>query len=61
MLAASVLFDSGLEHYRGQFFNRAMYTPIVVSSVTLAASCTGPATPTPAAPASVMGCRRSPA
>ncbi len=36
MLAASVLFDSGLEHYRGQFFNRAMYTPIVVSSVTLA-------------------------
>ncbi len=38
MLAASVLFDSGLEHYRGQFFNRAMYTPIVVSSVTLASS-----------------------
>jgi len=41
MLAASVLFDSGLEHYRGQFFNRAMYTPIVVSSVTLAASLHG--------------------
>ena len=41
MLAASVLFDSGLEHYRGQFFNRAMYTPIIVSSVTLAASLHG--------------------
>ncbi len=41
MLAASVLFDSGLEHYRGQFFNRAMYTPIIVSSVTLAASMHG--------------------
>jgi hypothetical protein len=41
MLAASVLFDSGLEHYRGQFFNRAMYTPILVSSVTLAVSLHG--------------------
>ncbi|WP_409566570.1 hypothetical protein [Methylobacterium sp. E-065] len=41
MLAASVLFDSGLEHYRGQFFNRAMYTPIVVSSITLASSLHG--------------------
>lgn len=41
MLAASVLFDSGLEHYRGQFFNRAMYTPIIVSTVTLASSLHG--------------------
>ncbi|MEH3144040.1 MAG: hypothetical protein PGN34_01480 [Methylobacterium frigidaeris] len=41
MLAASVLFDSGLEHYRGQFFNRAMYTPVIVSSVTLASSLHG--------------------
>ncbi|SDM29598.1 hypothetical protein SAMN05216360_101466 [Methylobacterium phyllostachyos] len=41
MLAASVLFDSSLEHYRGQFFNRAMYTPIVVSSITLASSLHG--------------------
>lgn len=41
MLAASVLFDSGLEHYRGQFFNRAMYTPIIVSSITLASSLHG--------------------
>ncbi|MEH3147449.1 MAG: hypothetical protein PGN34_19370 [Methylobacterium frigidaeris] len=41
MLAASVLFDSGLEHYRGQFFNRAMVTPIVVSSMTLASSLHG--------------------
>lgn len=41
MLAASVLFDSGLEHYRGQFFNRAMYTPIIASTVTLASSLHG--------------------
>ena len=41
MLAASVLLDSGLEHYRGQFFNRAMVTPIVVSSITLASSLHG--------------------
>ncbi len=60
MLAASVLFDSGLEHYRGQFFNRAMYTPIVVSSVTLAASLHGAGDTDPAAPASGTGCRRSP-
>jgi hypothetical protein len=41
MLAASVLFDSGLEHYRGQFFNRMMYTPIIVSSITFASSLHG--------------------
>ncbi|WP_244477067.1 hypothetical protein [Methylobacterium sp. Leaf117] len=41
LLAGSVLFDSSLEHYRGQFFNRAMYTPIIVSSITLASSLHG--------------------
>lgn len=43
VLAASVLFDSGMEHYRGQFFNRAMYTPLAVSSLVLAASLHGAA------------------
>ena len=32
MLAFSVLADSAIEHYRGSFHNRAMYTPLVVSS-----------------------------
>ena len=41
LLAASVLLDSGLEHYRGQYFNRAMYTPILVSSAVLASSLHG--------------------
>ena len=41
MLAASVLFDSAMEHYRGQFRNRAMYLPLVASSLTLAASLHG--------------------
>ena len=43
MLAASVLFDSGLEHYRADFFNKAMYTPLVSSSLSLAASLHGTA------------------
>lgn len=41
MLAFSVLFDSGLEHYRGDFFNRAMYAPLVASTLSLAASLHG--------------------
>lgn len=41
VLAFAVLSDSGLEHYRGMFFNRAMYVPLVVSSLTLAASAHG--------------------
>ena len=38
MLAVSVLLDSALEHYRGSFHNRAMYTPLVSSTLALAAS-----------------------
>jgi hypothetical protein len=38
MLAWSVLADSAIEHYRGSFKNRAMYTPILVSLMTLASS-----------------------
>ncbi|MGJ4942028.1 hypothetical protein ACQR1W_15745 [Bradyrhizobium sp. HKCCYLS1011] len=41
MLAASVLADSSVEHYRGSFKNRAMYTPLVVSALTLATSLHG--------------------
>ena len=41
LLAASVLFDSAIEHYRGDFHNPAMITPIATSLVTLAASIHG--------------------
>lgn len=40
-LAGSVLFDSALEHYAGSFENKAMYTPLVVSTLSLAASLHG--------------------
>ncbi|WP_426443379.1 hypothetical protein [Bradyrhizobium genosp. P] len=40
-LAASVLADSGIEHYRGSFKNRAMFTPLIVSALTLATSIHG--------------------
>jgi hypothetical protein len=45
MLSFSVLADSAVEHDRGSFRNRAMYTPLVVSSLTLAASAHGGADP----------------
>ncbi|ACL55458.1 hypothetical protein [Methylobacterium nodulans] len=41
LLATSVLLDSGLEHERGQYFNRAMVTPVLVSSAVLACSLHG--------------------
>jgi len=40
-IATSVLIDSAMEHYRGEFHNRAMWTPLVVSSLSLAASAHG--------------------
>jgi hypothetical protein len=40
-LAASVLADSSVEHYRGSFKNKAMYTPLLVSVLTLATSVHG--------------------
>ncbi|MGJ4931145.1 hypothetical protein ACQR1I_33790 [Bradyrhizobium sp. HKCCYLS2038] len=43
MLAASVLADSSIEHYRGSFKNKAMYTPLLVSALTLATSVHGTA------------------
>jgi len=40
-LAFSVLADSGTEHYRGSFRNRAMYVSLGVAALTLGASLTG--------------------
>jgi len=40
-LAASVLFDSAIEHYRGSFENKAMFTPIVTASLSVLASVHG--------------------
>jgi hypothetical protein len=37
----SVLADSAMEHYRASFFNRAMYTPLLISSLSLAVSVHG--------------------
>ena len=41
LLALSVLADSAVEHYRGSFKNKAMFTPLVVSALTLAMSAHG--------------------
>jgi hypothetical protein len=41
LLAFSVLADSAVEHYRGSFQNRAMYTPLVAATLTLGASVFG--------------------
>ncbi len=41
LLAFSVLADSAVEHYRGSFANRAMYTPLVTATLTLAGSLFG--------------------
>ena len=49
MLAASVLADSAVEHYRGSFHNRAMVTPLVTASLSLAVSVHGNADERPGA------------
>ena len=41
LLAASVLADTSIEHYPGMFHNRAMVTPLVTASLSLAASAHG--------------------
>ena len=41
VLAASVLADSAVEHYRGSFANKAMFTPLVTASISLAVSAHG--------------------
>jgi hypothetical protein len=40
-VALSVLADSAIEHYRGSFENRAMYTPLITASLSLLASTHG--------------------
>ncbi|HUZ67270.1 MAG TPA: hypothetical protein VMU56_06360 [Beijerinckiaceae bacterium] len=49
LLAASVLADSAVEHYRGSFANKAMYTPLVASALTIAVSLHGTADARPSA------------
>ncbi len=46
LLAASVLSDSALEHYRGDFENPGMFAPLASAAVALA--CAMRATPSPA-------------
>jgi hypothetical protein len=41
LLSLSVLADSGVEHYRGMFHNKAMYVPLAVAAATLATSLHG--------------------
>ena len=43
LLAVSVLLDSAVEHYRGSFRNRAMFTPLAVSAMALGVSAHGTA------------------
>nr|WP_246332020.1 hypothetical protein [Sphingomonas chungangi] len=40
-IAASVLVDSAMEHYRGDFRNKAMWTPIVTSALSIGVSVHG--------------------
>lgn len=47
LLALAVAADSALEHYRGGFHNRAMYTPLLLSTLALLASGSEPADPAP--------------
>lgn len=48
-LAVSVLGDSAVEHYRGSFKNKAMFTPLIVSALTIATSLHGNSDSRPAA------------
>ncbi len=41
VIAMSVLIDSAMEHYRGNFHNKAMFTPLVTSSLSIAVSIQG--------------------
>ncbi len=49
VLAASVLADSAVEHYRGGFRNKAMFTPLVTAGLSLAVSAHGNADGRPVA------------
>jgi hypothetical protein len=41
LIAGSVLIDSAMEHHRGNFHNKAMWTPIAAASLSIAASLHG--------------------
>lgn len=41
VIAGSVLVDSAMEHYRGNFHNKAMWTPLVTSASSIAVSLHG--------------------
>ena len=41
LIATSTLLDSAIEHYRGSFHNKAMFTPLLVSALTIAVSAHG--------------------
>ena len=49
VIAASVLADSAIEHYRGSFHNKAMAAPLVTAALSLAVSAHGNADKRPAA------------
>ena len=49
LIAASVLADSAIEHYRGSFHNKAMVTPLVAATLSLAVSAHGNADKRPVA------------
>jgi hypothetical protein len=49
VIAASVLADSAIEHYRGSFHNKAMVAPLVSASLSLAVSVHGNADERPVA------------
>ena len=49
MLAASVLLDSAVEHYRGSFENPGMFAPLISSALALAAGVEGAALGSPTA------------
>lgn len=49
ILAASVLADSAVEHYRGSFHNKAMFAPLVTSTLSIIAGLHGVADQRPAA------------
>jgi hypothetical protein len=50
ILAAAALTDSAIEHYRGSFHNKAMYLPLGVGALMLAASLVAAAEDRPHAP-----------
>jgi hypothetical protein len=49
VIATSVLADSAIEHYRGSFHNKAMVTPLVAATLSLAVSAHGNADKRPVA------------